>query len=509
MSNLIMSSQYVSNEMQVEVGRIPPVFLPVGNQFLLEHQLNILEKDEVFLTLPDTYELNERQIRILRNYNIQIKYLSDSYSIGRVLESVIGTEKLYNDLTILFGDTLVNLDETLNDTVYISNAEGSYKWSVYCRTKNQFSFNQDLKDGDEVLNGFVKLKQGKKFYRQLIECECDFISTINSMLIKNEIQISKSKDWFDFGHLNSYFESKKRFTTERAFNSMEVNGDFLRKKSADKKKIKSERLWFDRLPVEKKIYTPVVYSDINADAYYVEYLKNFTLSEIFCFCDIPDAKIATIIKKCFEFLDELHSLPNTSNIADWDILKHFDRRWSSLDKRIQLKFEDYLLSSGISIHTLRNDFQKLQHSFESRSVIHGDFCFSNIMYDFRSERVKVIDPRGCDFSGSFSLSGPSMYDYIKLAHSILGNYDDINIGRYDICVYNDVRQLKFSPSPSLEIAKEKFLRELNDRKVTLHVIYLGMVYLFLSMIPLHFDSEEKQLAFLINAIQLYKYQETL
>ena len=81
---------------------------------------------------------------------------------------------------------------------------------LFIQEKNQFSFNQELKENDEVLNGLVNLKRVKKFYSELIKYECNFISTINSMLINNEMQIAKSKYWFDFGHLNSYFESKKR-----------------------------------------------------------------------------------------------------------------------------------------------------------------------------------------------------------------------------------------------------------------------------------------------------------
>ena len=35
--------------------------------------------------------------------------------------------------------------------------------------------------------------------------------------------------------------------------------------------------------------------------------------------------------------------------------------------------------------------------------IHGDFCFSNIMFDFRSNRIKTYDPRGIDFSDTITL----------------------------------------------------------------------------------------------------------
>lgn len=39
------------------------------------------------------------------------------------------------------------------------------------------------------------------------------------------------------------------------------------------------------------------------------------------------------------------------------------------------------------------------------SLIHGDFCFSNIMYDFRAGAIKTFDPRGCDFNGKITPCG--------------------------------------------------------------------------------------------------------
>ena len=35
----------------------------------------------------------------------------------------------------------------------------------------------------------------------------------------------------------------------------------------------------------------------------------------------------------------------------------------------------------------------------SPGISHGDFCLSNILFDSRSDRLKVIDPRGLDGGG--------------------------------------------------------------------------------------------------------------
>jgi hypothetical protein len=64
------------------------------------------------------------------------------------------------------------------------------------------------------------------------------------------------------------------------------------------------------------------------------------------------------------------------------------------------------------------------------SFLHGDFCFSNILFDFRAGRVKTIDPRGTDALGRPSRFGDLRYDLGKLAHSVLGLYDFIVAGFY-------------------------------------------------------------------------------
>ena len=63
--------------------------------------------------------------------------------------------------------------------------------------------------------------------------------------------------------------------------------------------------------------------------------------------------------------------------------------------------------------------------------MHGDFCFSNILYDFKSQSIKVIDPRGLSGDGKEqSIYGDLRYDVAKLAHSVIGKYDFIIAGRF-------------------------------------------------------------------------------
>ncbi|MCW1529060.1 hypothetical protein OLR80_01745, partial [Campylobacter jejuni] len=57
------------------------------------------------------------------------------------------------------------------------------------------------------------------------------------------------------------------------------------------------------------------------------------------------------------------------------------------------------------ILTLVDKLDFYMNDMNEFSLIHGDFCFSNIMYDFRAGAIKTFDPRGCDFNGKITPCG--------------------------------------------------------------------------------------------------------
>lgn len=76
-------------------------------------------------------------------------------------------------------------------------------------------------------------------------------------------------------------------------------------------------------------------------------------------------------------------------------------------------------------------------------LIHGDCTFSNIILKHGVDPY-LIDPRG--YFGSSELVGDPNYDWSKLYYSIVGNYDQFNLGRFSLKFINSDL-----PSISLEI----------------------------------------------------------
>ena len=178
----------------------------------------------------------------------------------------------------------------------------------------------------------------------------------------------------------------------------------------------------------------------------------------------------------------------------------------------QTKFE---LSNGLTVNDFHvasieqmatNALSRIDNkSSTQNSLMHGDLCFSNILYDFRSKRIKVIDPRGIDFYGNHTLFGDHRYDIAKLYHSVGGYYDLIVAGRYSVVELslNDYQFSVFESEIHLKLLSE-FEDNLIKKGFSLIEVLAINVHLFLSMLPLHVDDPKRQHALLLNAVRLYE-----
>jgi hypothetical protein len=139
------------------------------------------------------------------------------------------------------------------------------------------------------------------------------------------------------------------------------------------------------------------------------------------------------------------------------------------------------------------------------TLLHGDFCFSNILYDGRAGRLRVIDPRGLDAEQKISAAGDLRYDIAKLHHSAIGQYDSIVAGHYELARHGPLDfDLSLPDTPTTRIVAASFSARrfagLTPDQAAAHP--LGIL-LFLSMLPLHADDPARQTALLANALRLF------
>lgn len=138
------------------------------------------------------------------------------------------------------------------------------------------------------------------------------------------------------------------------------------------------------------------------------------------------------------------------------------------------------------------------------AVLHGDFCFSNIMYDSRSHNIKVIDPRGLSVGQELTIYGNQSYDFAKLCHSVIGLYDFIIADSFEIQKSDELGvKLVFNLDNRLKAIQGNFISKQIIPEIDTKDIIAPTILLFLSMLPLRSDKPHRQEAMLVNALRLY------
>lgn len=153
------------------------------------------------------------------------------------------------------------------------------------------------------------------------------------------------------------------------------------------------------------------------------------------------------------------------------------------------------MKSGIDIYV-----QKLCKTGKE-TVIHGDYCFSNILFDSSNYNFKLVDPRG-RLNNEPTIYGDPRYDIAKLRHSIAGFYDFIVHGLFRLKENKTGFEYEIKTSTDYSILERIFNKyaELNGYNPQEIKFIEGL--LFLSMIPLHKDNFSRQKVFYLKAIEL-------
>lgn len=122
------------------------------------------------------------------------------------------------------------------------------------------------------------------------------------------------------------------------------------------------------------------------------------------------------------------------------------------------------------------------------ALLHGDLCFSNVLYAPSTRKMLLIDPRGR--FGQAGISGDQRYDLAKLRHSLSG---------YDYLVRGMYRLITASYELHLDIPHQQLREQLRREWDSRHAHILESIrciecLLYLSMLPLHQEDSKRQLA---------------
>ncbi len=524
---LITSGAYLNSEMSSDFGLIPSSFLPVGHKRLLEHQIEIIKdfKANTVISLPDDFKLLKRDIKLLIDNKINIYKTDPNLSLNQsILSFIYEYEKNHTieELYILHGDTLFRTVEQKTDLLYFGQTNLFYKWG-YLKDiigTDEKSDNNKL----SVAAGYFTFSK-PSFFKEQLSKESLFENALIKYHEKINFEIKYKKSWLDFGHSNLYFKSKASLNVARSFNQLAINLNYITKSSNDVNKIKSEYNWFQQLPEDFSIYKPSVWGyeeNQYGSSYKIEFIGAPTLQEKIVFGNLPDFSYFNSINQIFNFLKKSRKViferptNQTFNLlhelyiekTKKRILEFSNSSGLELNKKITINYKSYPSVKTFSNQVLKILKDGLMKSENNKlTLMHGDLCASNIITDNRSGTIKLIDPRGgldTLFESNTNILGDFRYDVAKLGHSLIGNYDYIVTGFYNLKKLDSGLNFKFSlQHKSKKSLHDFYFNKVKEMNLDEKFINASIVNLFLSMLPLHNDDEERQIALLLNAYNLF------
>lgn len=513
---LITSAAYIDLELQSEFGRLPPAFLPVGNKHLFFHQVDILKSyfndEAIYMSIPESFIVSDLEREFINNLNISIVSIPDKLRLSDSILYAINSIGNYSEgIRILHGDTLIYDLPLELDTIAVAQADSEYQW--YIESSDD--------EGYLAWAGYFSFKSVALLGKALVASAGDFEKAVISYGQKNKLTRSLVENWLDFDHVNTFYNSRSKITTQRSFNELKIINKKIYKSSKNSLKIKAEAKWFESIPPQLRVYTPQLlnHGELLGNYFYeLEYLFCAPLNEVYVYGRhnvVFWDRIFSHIKQWFnDSRSTFHE--NIKLYNDSIIEKNFI---DLIDKKTKHRIFSYLLDRGISqdsltylnskelpsLNVIIDQCVNLTSMLPSMpGIMHGDLCFSNILMDSRSDSIKLLDPRGVNNDGTISIVGDLRYDLAKLAHSVYGMYDYIISGAYYINKKSDLNyDFYINSDDNLNKIKSHFINYEFLSDIPTRSILPLCVLLFLSMLPLHSDKPERQDAMLANALRIY------
>jgi dTDP-glucose pyrophosphorylase len=537
MKAIILSGGKADQSICQVFGDIPTALIPIYGKPIIYHILNNiinLGLSEVYIAIGYQHEKVKMYVTNYLKYNSKI--IVTFIKIDHTKKPGISLFKTLNEMKsgsvfITLADTICEFNRELlkkGDVVLASKKfDRSDLWCTVTRDVNNelltikdkeknLDKNELALTGIYILNDITKISK-LNLIKKPVDFEISYLLNIYNST--NKIKVVESKSWLDFGHIEKYQKSKKRLLEARSFNTLSFNDIFgtITKKSLHTVKFIAEIKWLINVPKSLKVLSPRVldYSLDSSNSFVtMEYYSYQTMTEVWLYGNFSTKTYKGIIDKLLLILYLFKNEKRKVSKSDY-----YSVYISKTQQRLQLLSEQnngilYKMLNGNtdgyvyinnkmlkSWKLLKQDiFNKIEDLYNENDncFIHGDYCFSNLLYDINSGVLRLIDPRGV---WGTTANGDFKYDIAKLRHSVVGDYDFI---------VNDLFFVEVSENGFIyEIHNnetQKKIKNYFDKKVAknfdLNSIKLIEGLLFLTMVPLHSNSEERQIVMLAKAIEI-------
>lgn len=537
---LVPSAVVVPDELRLDVGSVPTGMISLQGQPMLERIAEAYaDYDVTRVVAVDEAADSVRQYVSRSDYEWTVVDVTGTESLGETIHAtldVFDADDLENCGTYVnFADTLVSPIRPVSDGDYVpySVEDRTYRWTTFDIEDGHIGsvtrkYEQSGMGPRPAFVGQFGIGDAAAFKQQLENTPRSdglpqFYSALLSYLSDRAYVLYEPDEWFDVGHLDTYHQAKKEFLSVREFNELHIDGakNVITKRSDDVSTLIDEITWYNEIPSELQPYLPRLYDcSTDPDDPYVkmEYVGYLSLSDLQLYGSHGRHIWNTIFHRLFRILEEfgeytIDDEPESISAAlESMYVEKTRRRLATLrdDDRFVPFFEgDSVSVNGVERPSLAHVLDDLgdivrRVGLLNRSeltVIHGDLCLPNILYDPRNQIVKLIDPRGA--FGKYTTHGDPAYDLAKLRHSFVGHYEHLINGQFEASAIErrgiDYEIYLTDAQRGREERFDVVLAEQSD--VPPKHVELIEALLFLSMVPLHRDSYDRQLCMLAQGLE--------
>lgn len=324
--------------------------------------------------------------------------------------------------------------------------------------------------------------------------------------------------WLDCGNPDRQASSHQALLQKRDFNELAIDPILgtITKRSRHNEKFIDEINFLRLLPNELAVLFPRVVDfsiDWNDPWVCMEYYGYPTLAEVFVFENVDPGIWEQIFTHLYEIITARfmrHRRPLPEGALNEMYLGKTRRRLEEMHAPAELlalvAHEGAVTVNGREMSNVASLWEDLEREIielgqnVEGTIVHGDLCLSNILYDLRSRICKLIDPRGS--FGATGIFGDPRYDVAKLYHSVYGLYDFITNDLFQVSLDGASIRLEMCARPQHRMIRERFEKVFFPRFDRREILLLTAL-LFASMPALHYDHPQRQLAMYARALELF------
>ena len=311
------------------------------------------------------------------------------------------------------------------------------------------------------------------------------------------------------------------FTT-RVYNSFELNSKTKASiiKSSEEDRLLGEIEYYQNLPKNIQVYFPRMLNYSTDEKIYqmeLEYYAYGNLGNVMTNQDYdPDfwIKVFDFIFSYINNYKESTSIPASKEDSLLMFVDKTEKEYTNLmykfDFFSQFRNTKEFVFNGKILKSFDVIWEKIKSYIETSvyddkfHFIHGDLCFSNILYgvnDITNDVIlKFIDPRGV--FGKTKFFGDSYYDLAKISHSCNGGYEFFIYDKFDVSNVDNQFKLSFHNEQRKNDINNKFLSISDEYKFDYNKIKLIEGLIFVGMCARHYDNLDRQKAMLMTGLNI-------